>query len=200
MMKSLSAMTHRADLSREFFQNYYEETHAPLAIQLFPFSRYVRNHLLDAPDIGFDTISEFWAKDIAAVAALMDGPIGKISDQDEKRFMDQATIAIAGAEEHVLSSGADCTERFAVLLQWSGERQASVLEWARQIAARSAGVSIDFTRTWQRPVFPARAVLWTPDPASLGDLPAGSSARVLRVRRCETPAEELAAAYGRRHC
>ena len=36
MMKSLSAMTHRADLSREFFQNYYEETHAPLAMSALP--------------------------------------------------------------------------------------------------------------------------------------------------------------------
>jgi len=197
MMKSLSAMTHRADLSREFFQNYYEETHAPLAIQLFPFSRYVRNHLLDAPDIGFDTISEFWAEDITAVAALMDGPVGEISDKDEKRFMDQSRIAIAGAEEHVLSSGPAGNERFAVLVDWSGERKVCVLEWARHVAARAAGVSIDFTRAWQRPVFPARAVLWTPDSASLGDIPAELSAQVVRVRRCETPPEVLAAACGR---
>lgn len=196
-MKSVCVLAHRPDSSRAEFQRYYEERHAPLGIRHFPFTRYVRNHLLDAPDIGFDTISEFWAEDIGASAALMQGPVGEIMRADEERFMDRSRIAPAGADEHVLSAGSctdDAGERFAVLVRRKGGEEAafraSVLAWAHDIAARTPGVSVDFAQSWQLPAFPADAVLWTP---ALPDETARTPGQVrkLKVRRVETPPAQL---------
>jgi uncharacterized protein (TIGR02118 family) len=201
MMKSICALTRRADLSRAEFQRYYEEQHAPLGASHFPFRRYARNHTVDHPDIGFDTISEFWAEDIPALAALMDGPVGEIMRADERKFMDQSRIASATADEHVLSAGAPAGPdglRCAVLVDWSEADEAAawgaVLDWAKGIAAGTPGVSLDFTRSWGEPAFPARAVLWLPSSAALTTPPPIVSTRVLQVRRAETPAEALLAA------
>lgn len=197
MSKSVCALAHRSDLDRAAFQRYYEERHAPLGVQHFPFTRYVRNHLLDAPDIGFDTLSEFWADDIAGTAALMQGPVGEIMRADEERFMDRSKIAPGGSEEYVLSAGAPTDgedERFAVLIRWgAGEPERSrdaCLRWGHDIAAQVPGVAIDFIQSWQTPAFPADAVLWAPvisseAPADLGHI------RAVRVRRSETPQHEL---------
>jgi uncharacterized protein (TIGR02118 family) len=201
MMKSMCALTRRPDFSRADFQSYYEDNHAPLAVRYFPFCRYARNHLIDAPDIGFDTISEFWAKDIAALAGLMEGPVGEIMRTDERKFMDRSCIASAGADEHLLSDGAPAGpdgERCAVLLDWSDGDYSAAMEtvpqWSKAIAAATGGVSLDFAESWYQPVFPARAMLWLPSSAALTPPPPIISTRVLRVRRVETPAEALLAA------
>ncbi|WP_156839583.1 EthD domain-containing protein [Novosphingobium aquimarinum] len=197
MTKSICALVHRPDSDREAFQRYYEERHAPLGVRHFPFTRYVRNHLLDAPDIGFDTISEFWADDIAATAALMDGPVGEIMRADEERFMDRSRIAPGGSDEHVLSAGALADaheERYAVLIRYGAEdsmdMRDKVLGWASEMAERTSGVSVDFVQSWQTPAFPADAVLWTPDLS--GNVPDQlAQSQVVRVRRVEAPAHTL---------
>ena len=194
-MKSICALARRPDVSRQAFQAYYENHHAPLAVKHFPFARYARNHLLDCPDIGFDTLSEFWAVDIVKLAGLMNGPIGDILRADERKFMDQSRSAPASAEEHVLSPGAGDGERCALLLDWSGDADL-VLPWAREVAERSPGVSLDFATSWQEPAFPARAVLWAPDREAAGDLPGAVTARALKVRHIETPREQLVATTG----
>ncbi|HUH37969.1 MAG TPA: EthD domain-containing protein [Spongiibacteraceae bacterium] len=185
MMKSICVLARREDSTREVFQTYYETQHAPLGMKYFPFAGYSRNHLLDAPDIGFDTISEFWTEDTAASAGLMDGPIGEIMRADERRFMDQSKIAPAGAEEHVLSAGAEDGERYAVLLSGKIGKD-TLLAWARKAAGNTPGVSLDIATSWKEPAFPATAVLWTPDATIASELPAGVTARVLRVRRVTT--------------
>ncbi len=193
MMKSICVLARREDLTREAFHDYYETRHAPLGIEHFPFDGYVRNHLLGDPDIGFDTISEFWARDIVALAGLMEGPVGDILRADERRFMDQSRVAPAGVEEHVLSPGVTDGERYAILL--SGEiDSAALLQWAGSIARQVPGISLDFTTSWTDRAFPANAVLWTPDAAAVDRIPRGLDARTLRVKRVSTSAATLAAA------
>ncbi len=197
MMKSICALARRSDLSRADFQSYYEKNHAPLGASHFPFRRYVRNHLLDAPDIGFDTISEFWAEDIGATAALMGGPVGEIMRSDERNFMDQSKIAPAGSDEHILSSGMQTGadgRRTALLIDWESDDATArnrLLGWAGEIAQRLSGVSVDFAQSWQQPPFPARAILWLPNTDSADSPPREMRVRALKVLRVETPPDAL---------
>jgi uncharacterized protein (TIGR02118 family) len=173
MSKSIALLPRRNGLSRAQFRDYYESHHAPLAIRYFPFSRYVRNHLTADEAAGFDTISEFWSEDIAAVAALMQTPIGSIMRADEERFMDRAQIRSAAAEEHLLW-GPACTAEAAgslkhawLLLKDPGMDEAafvaSVTGWTGEFARGHGGacerVALDLVRPWG-PKLPFDAILW----------------------------------------
>lgn len=191
--KSIGAMAHRPGSDRQAFQTYYEERHAPLAIGYFPFCRYVRNHVLEGEDFGFDTISEFWARDIAATAALMDGPVGDIMRADEEKFMDRARTAAAGARPYAWGDdaavAADGT-RVAHLVDWThtdtgADAGAALLRWAEGVAAGGAGLALDYVESWREPAFPARAVVWSAEPCDIAV--AGTRVRRVRVRRVETP-------------
>ncbi len=198
-MKSICALVHREGLDRRHFQDHYENSHAPLAIRHFPFTRYVRNHLLDAQDIGYDTISEFWAEDINATAALMDGPVGDIMRADEERFMNRARTAPAAADEHVLSAGepsiADGT-RVAAFINWRGadaDGRKAAMAWGVECASVMEGITLDFTTSWREPPFPSRAILWMPQ--RCGSAPKNAlQVRFVHVKRIETPASELSGA------
>lgn len=194
MSKSICALVHKPGTSREAFQTYYETSHAPLAVSLFPFTGYVRNHVLsDDGAFGWDTVSEFWSADIDKAAALMNGPVGETMRADERRFMDQSRIAPASAREMVLSEGAPAAPdgaRTAVLVH--GEDDAA-LALARTLAARHAGVSIDFVTSWQDPAFPADAVIWIAGHEAEPAPVAGLATLTLQVRRYATPQDELLA-------
>jgi len=195
MSKSICALVHKPGSTREAFQRYYEENHAPLAIGYFPFSGYVRNHLAEGEQFGWDTISEFWSHDIARTAALMEGPVGETMRADEERFMDRTRISPGGVEEVVLAPGprADAEgRRTAVLVTGEGTApapRAAVLALAKGLA--TAGVSVDFVTPWQDPAFPAEAVVWAPGWIPVPDSVPGLVLRALRVRRIETPATDL---------
>lgn len=199
MSKSICALVHKPGSTRAAFHDYYESSHAPLGASLFPFTGYARNHVVDG-EFGWDTISEFWADDIAATAALMEGPIGETMRADEERFMDRSRIAPAGAEEVVIAPGprADADGcRTAVLVTGSSGPAAreAVLALAEGLAEKlaggRAGVSLDFATSWQQPAFPADAVIWLS--GRIGNLPAadGLALRAVQVRRVETPVGEL---------
>src|SRR5690606_27385521 len=147
------ALVHRPDSTRAAFHAYYEENHAPLGARHFPFTRYVRNHFIDGEDLGYDTISEFWAEDIEAAAALMNGPVGEILRADERRLLDQSRIASGGVEEHELSTGVPAGPdgiRTAFLINpalsadaiSSAAWRQGVMAWGRSLAADWSGVSL----------------------------------------------------------
>ncbi len=198
MMKCVCAFSRRADVRREDCQAYYEGQHAPLAARHFPFAGYVRNHLIDAPDIGFDTISEFWADDLERLTAPLGGPVGEIMAQDEARFMDRARTNPAQSEEFVLgrdrSNGGRCL-RWAALLDWpkafDGRARQAILAWATPIATEAGAISLDLLRMESGPAFPARAILWLSDAKGLPPPPAGVALTAIRVRRFVTPKSAL---------
>jgi uncharacterized protein (TIGR02118 family) len=195
-MKSICALVHRDDLDRRAFQDHYEKDHAPLAARHFPFSRYARNHFIDAEELGYDTISEFWADDIAAMTDLMNGSTGVIMRADEEQFMNRARTAPASSDEHVLSGGdptlSDGT-RVAALIDWQishEDGQQLALAWGKKYASSMGGVSIDLTSSWRQPPFPSRAVLWAPQRCRV-DPDDELQIRWVRCRRIETPAQDL---------
>jgi len=192
MSKSICALVHKPGSTREAFQRYYEENHAPLAVGFFPFSAYVRNHLVDPGDFGWDTISEFWSDDIAKAAALMDGPIGETMRADEARFMDRSRIAPGGAEETILSGGdpADGAGHRTALLVGAQADLAAAQSFAQHVSLHHAGVSIDIVTAWQQPAFPAAAVIWLPGWPNIAP-PDPLTVRVMRAIRTETPRSAL---------
>lgn len=197
MTKSICALAHKPGTTREDFQLYYEENHAPLAISYFPFSAYARNHVTGAQLFRWDTISEFWADDIEEAAALMAGPVGKIMAADEQRFMNRPLIASAGVEEVILSSGNPAGtdgRRTALLVQNAPEHvdlRSTVMEWARGFAKDMPGVSVDFTSNWTDLAFPARAVLWLPGWQAQAAIPYGLSTQTLLFRHVATLPSQL---------
>jgi len=196
MSKSICALVHKPGSTREAFQAYYESNHAPLAIGLFPFNGYVRNHLVDPGDFGWDTISEFWSDDIDKAAALMAGPIGDTMRADEERFMDRSRIAPGGAEETILSPGepADPSgRRTALLLSYDAEAESAdaARAYAGRLAKDHSGVSLDVVSPWSEPAFPARAVIWLPGWVELEAAPAGIAVRALRASRVASSPEAL---------
>lgn len=192
MTKSICVLAHKSGSDRTAFQHYYENHHAPLAIGLFPFTGYARNHLVGNDDFGWDTISEFWAADIEQAAALMEGPVGETMRADEERFMDRAKIASASAEEVILSAGdrADKSgRRTALLINPTLEAQdarAEVLALAVAVSQNSSGVNVDFATSWGSPHFPASAVIWLPGWPVVPTSPVGLSMKTLRVVRVNT--------------
>ncbi|GAB3103952.1 EthD domain-containing protein [Aestuariicella hydrocarbonica] len=196
MMKSICALTRRMGMSRQEFQHYYEQQHVPLAIQYLPFNRYVRNHLLDHEGIGFDTISEFWAEDLNHVATISNGPARKLLRTDELQFMDPSQQAAGACEVQYLSTGPLLNQRWAILLNWSGDRS-TVEDWVNSLIQANTLVPSDaeMTLDWimQPSSFPARALLWTSDPFVTDNLPQSVSATALRVQREETDPSALIA-------
>lgn len=170
MMKSVCLLGRRPGLTRAEFQRYYEASHAPLGARHFPFTRYVRNHLQDAEEIGFDTISEFWARDIDATAALMDGPVGDILRADERRFMDQSAIRPAGADEQLLAGPARSLEdpsqdKISLLLRRAPDVSVEAFltaaqSWGRRIGDQALRVTLDELSAWGERGFGCEAILW----------------------------------------
>ncbi|OHT20286.1 EthD domain-containing protein [Edaphosphingomonas haloaromaticamans] len=98
MMKSIGFLPRLAGIARPDFRNYYETRHAPLADSYFHFAGYVRNHIVDGQEPGFDCISEFWTADPAAIATLLAGEAGERMRADERNFADSPNIRPALAE------------------------------------------------------------------------------------------------------
>ncbi len=117
MYKFIALIPRRQDVSREFFQNYYETQHAPLALHYFRgFKKYLRNHIVEemsgsAPD--FDVFSEFWYESIEELsksAAFLESELAPIIREDERQFMDQPRIRALNTVEHLLFGNARCFE------------------------------------------------------------------------------------------
>ncbi len=183
MVKTVDFMPRRADISRAAFRAYYEERHAPLAVPLFPFRRYRRNHLVDQRvEPGFDCLSEFWISSIAEIAALMTGEAGATMHADERAFLDQAAN-IAVRADPVLTDN-DQGRTLLMLHDEGGERDALI------DACRAVGAGLDLLSPLDHRAPPFAAI------ARIGDappqLPPGWRAGPrLAVTLCETDPASL---------
>jgi len=208
MIKSICFLSRRPDIPRSEFHRYYEDHHAPLAARIFPLAKYVRNHLQDHGDAGFDTISEFWSADPGGAAALMEGPVGDRLHADERRFMDQSAIRPAGSAERLLAGTARGLERpgrdkLAILLHRAAGASAEAFRlateaWGRRLGESAERVTLDLLGAETGQVCVCDAILWLwplREAAEIGAPPAEAVVwRRLRVRPAETPPENLISA------
>lgn len=183
VIKTIGFMPRRPDISRVQFRDYYETRHAPLAVPLFPFIRYRRNHLTDMEvEPGFDCISEFWVPSLNQIGELMAGNVGDTMRADERNFLDQPRIVAALADP--VATGCDAGSVMVLLRNEGGDVEALVA------AAREAGAGLDLLSPMDDRPLPCDAV-WRGEEAPI-DLPAGWRVGVvLLVTPCETDAATL---------
>ena len=111
MIRTLSLIKRRPDITRDAFREHYETVHAPLALPYMDgLVRYVRYHL-EAElfgAVGFDVVSAFWYRDAESTARLMAilaSDEGKPILEDELTFMDKPENVFFPVSERLLEDG-----------------------------------------------------------------------------------------------
>jgi uncharacterized protein (TIGR02118 family) len=95
MIKSISLLTRRPELTHEQFVRHWVEIHAPLAHAVPGMRRYVQNHIVgtrarpDIPetDVAVDGIAETWFDDSEAMARANASPEAKRLHDDGALFI-----------------------------------------------------------------------------------------------------------------
>ena len=109
MIKVVSVIKRRPDMSVEAFQDYWSNQHSGLVMQLPSLKRYVQSHTRlsgyknRAPAV--DGISELWFDDTDALGALQASPLLSAVAEDEKEFIDMGSQIQLLVEEHVIKDG-----------------------------------------------------------------------------------------------
>lgn len=109
MLKIVTLMKRRPDLSVEEFQADWRERHGPLMARLPGLLRYVQSHALlqgyRKGELLFDGIAELWFDDEAAHAAAKASPIFAAAEQDLDRFADRSALIEMPVDVHVIKDG-----------------------------------------------------------------------------------------------
>ncbi len=120
MVKLVFCLSRRPELTREAFQTYWREQHAPLVrshAEALGLVRYVQTHSLPAEDphqallatgrggpMGFDGVAELWWASLETLDAALATEAGRRAGaellEDERRFIDLERSPIWLAEEH----------------------------------------------------------------------------------------------------
>lgn len=120
MIKLTFALTRLPSLSRQEFQTYWFETHAPLVTsvrEVLGIRRYVQMHSLPAefseplrasrggPE-GYDGVAQLWYDSLEALGALMQKPeaqaAARLLLEDERKFIDLPKSPLWWGEEKVV--------------------------------------------------------------------------------------------------
>jgi uncharacterized protein (TIGR02118 family) len=103
MIKSISLLTRKPELTHAQFMKHWVEIHAPLAHAVPGVRRYVQNHIQDErtrPDIpttevAVDGVAELWFDDRAAMDRANASP-------DAKRLHDDGALFIGGIKSSIV--------------------------------------------------------------------------------------------------
>jgi uncharacterized protein (TIGR02118 family) len=205
-MKTVVLFRRRPDLTRDAFRDYYETRHAPLAVQLVRFDKYVRNHLVTPGESDFDVLSEFWLADPRAAATLDASPAGTALRADAAEFMGKESYRAMASEELIAGEPRTCedgvTRKYILLMtRPSNLAQAEFLDlvrnWAMMLFAGKvlSRVTMDVVTPLAGSTFPADAVISLWPNERFSDSALGGGAGLLAIDCCETPPEALAAAF-----
>lgn len=121
MLKMVFCLKRLPHLSREEFQRYWREEHAPLVarhVASLGIRRYVQSHTVDDPRLRpvaelrgsagkeFDGVAELWWESADALMAAVSTEAGQLAGQelleDEARFIDLPNSPVFFTEENVV--------------------------------------------------------------------------------------------------
>jgi len=110
LLKIVTLMKRRPDLSVEAFQAHWRERHGPLLAGIPGLRRYVQSHPLvqgyRKGELLFDGISEAWFDDEASYSAAKSSERFKAADRDLERFADRRALVEMPVDVHVIKDGA----------------------------------------------------------------------------------------------
>ncbi len=108
MIKSIALAHRKTGLTREEYNRYWKEQHAPLATQLIPGVRkYVQNHFVEIPGYEYegDGIVEMWYDNVESFNKAMEfihSDAGKELVIDGGKFAEMKPGGLWIVEEHVI--------------------------------------------------------------------------------------------------
>jgi uncharacterized protein (TIGR02118 family) len=111
MIKSMSLLERRPDISAEQFHSHWREVHGQLALRITAIRRYVQSHRLrdtitGIPRLSQEGIAEVWLDDIATANALATNPdFTNYAGPDELNFMDRSRSVGLTCHERVIIPG-----------------------------------------------------------------------------------------------
>ena len=92
MLKVISLMKRREDMTLEEFRHWATEEHPPFGLKLPGIRRYFMSVVLeDSPDLPYHAVSEFWFDDKEAMMAAFGTPEGKAAAEDAIAHCSQRT-------------------------------------------------------------------------------------------------------------
>ncbi len=98
MFKIIFLVTKRSDMTREAYQAYSTDTHAPLVLKLPGLEKYVVNYGVgDAP--AYDGAIELWFASAEAFQAALGSPEGQAALADQPNFLDTDKTVMLPVQE-----------------------------------------------------------------------------------------------------
>jgi uncharacterized protein (TIGR02118 family) len=106
MLKIVTLLKRRGDLSVEDFQKHLHDTYGPLAAQGPGLSRYVQSCALPQGyrkgELLFDAIGEMWFESAAAYGKYLSSETFAAAHADEQAFLDTARTVVMPVDVHVI--------------------------------------------------------------------------------------------------
>jgi uncharacterized protein (TIGR02118 family) len=115
VIKTIALARRKKGLTREAYNRYWLEKHAPLAVKLIPHvKRYVQNHFIDVPGMAYegDGIVEMWYDDIEAWQKSREAVFSNRElAADAAKFCEMSPGGFWVVEEHVIIDDTGNKER-----------------------------------------------------------------------------------------
>ena len=108
MIKVISLIFKKPDLTDEGFARYWKEKHGPLAGKVIPgLRKYTQNHFLKLPGLKYEGngLVELWFDDLESVKTYLawrQSDAARPLSDDEEKFIDRSKTVRYVVEEHII--------------------------------------------------------------------------------------------------
>lgn len=184
MLKQVTIIKKRPDLSADAFEEHWRTRHAEVVCELPGLRRYVQNHMAAAGS-RVDGIAEVWFDDIDAMRANVGHPALEAIRADERNFIDVDTMDSIIVEPATIIDGEATGAKLIVLVKRNPaiEPERFHRAWRDEVGGAMAALAEephaptryeqDHTRAGayrqgREPAFDGTASLWFPDQDAAG--------------------------------